>query len=213
MPGAILCKFVTKSCCPPKCQAGSCLHNISFFSLCLYFNLFLFQTFKGVCGGNILEENHLDAFITEISHIYSEKKLAATFFFHEHVITIIQLKRGRNRVWFDLINSLPSRQTLLRPGETIDGLISGPDSMPMRLPSDGIDFGTGDDNMVDAAIPPENACRIRCLDGEALKATLKWYACSSFSEDNKGYIDNYRWDENLSDFDPRVFQAFLWREA
>lgn len=159
-----------------------------------------------------MEDEHLDAFIKEISHVHSEKKMAATFFFHEHVITIIQLKRDRNRVWFDLINSLPSRQTFLSVGETTDGVVNEPDITSIRLLNDRMDF-TGDGNMVHATTPLQNACRIRCLDGEALKVTLKWYACSSFSEENQGYIDNYRWDESLSDFDPRVFQAFLWREA
>ena len=27
------------------------------------------------------------------------------------------------------------------------------------------------------------------------------------------YIDTYQWDESLADFDPRVFQAFVWTEA
>ena len=61
--------------------------------------------------------------------------------------------------------------------------------------------------------PPTNAVRIRCFDIVALKATLQWYACSVFTSENANYIDTYQWDEKLSDFDPRVFQAFLWTEA
>ena len=51
---------------------------------------------------------------------------SATFFFHEHVITVLQLRRGKrlvgkrkkDEVWFDVIDSLPHDDTLRRPGET-----------------------------------------------------------------------------------------------
>jgi hypothetical protein len=66
---------------------------------------------------------------------------------------------------------------------------------------------------VDIIPNPVNAARIRCLDDEALKATLRWYACSVFTPENAAYIDTYQWDEKLSDFDPRVFQAFIWTEV
>jgi hypothetical protein len=56
-----------------------------------------------------------------------------------------------------------------------------------------------------------NAIRIRCFDVDALKATIKWYACNAFSVENATYIDTYQWDEGQCDFDPRVFQAFVWR--
>ena len=51
------------------------------------------------------------------------------------------------------------------------------------------------------------------MEAESLKVTLMWYACSVFSPDNRAYIDAYEWDEQLAEFDPRVFQAFLWTEA
>jgi len=59
----------------------------------------------------------------------------------------------------------------------------------------------------------QNAVRIRCFDAAALKATLQWYACSVFTNENARYIDTYQWDEKMADFDPRVFQAFLWTDA
>jgi hypothetical protein len=58
-----------------------------------------------------------------------------------------------------------------------------------------------------------SAVRIRCTDEEAFKATLLWYACSKFNSANRKYIDMYKFDEQHSDFDPRVFQAFIWKEA
>ena len=61
--------------------------------------------------------------------------------------------------------------------------------------------------------PPLNTARIRCLDEEALSTALKWYACAKFNSENLNYIDAYPWNDNSTDFDPRVFQAFVWTEA
>jgi hypothetical protein len=52
--------------------------------------------------------------------------------------------------------------------------------------------------------------RIRCSDTEALAALLRWYACSMFTSENISYINQYDWDDATCDFDPRVFQAFVW---
>ncbi len=54
--------------------------------------------------------------------------------------------------------------------------------------------------MLNNMIP--KTARIRCLDADA-RAVLKWYVCSKLTVDN-------RWDEQTRDFDPRVFQAFIW---
>ena len=62
--------------------------------------------------------------------------------------------------------------------------------------------------MMNNMIP--KTARIRCLDVDALCAVLKWYACSKFTAENISYIDQYPWDEQTCDFDPRVFQAFIW---
>jgi len=58
-----------------------------------------------------------------------------------------------------------------------------------------------------------NAVRITCKDLESLEATLLWYSCSRFSEENIEYIDEYEWDDRNIEFDPRVFQAFIWTES
>lgn len=55
-----------------------------------------------------------------------------------------------------------------------------------------------------------HSTRIRCKSIEALDATLRWYACSKFTEADKSYINSNIWDDALCDFDPRVFQAFVW---
>ena len=54
------------------------------------------------------------------------------------------------------------------------------------------------------------ASRTRCKDRDSLELTLKWYACSKFGESDRNYIDNNLWDEVMCDFDPRVFQGFVW---
>jgi len=165
--------------------------------------------FVTVCGGNILEEGHLDALVRELSKVLPDgKKLGATFFFHQHVIAILQLRgcsndsqadsdsnkkgttsRTSTSVSFDVIDSLPNKATLPLPS-----ISSSPISS-------------------DAHPRPPNCARIFCEDTASLKTTLKWYACSVFTPENKRYIDDYQWDEKLTDFDPRVFQAFLWKEA
>lgn len=57
------------------------------------------------------------------------------------------------------------------------------------------------------------ATRTRCKDLACLRALLKWYACNKFSDSNLAYIDQNGWDECMADFDPRVFQAFVWAEV
>jgi len=162
--------------------------------------------FVTVCGGNILEEGHLGALIQELSKVLPDgKKLGATFFFHQHVIAILQLRDGdsndgkakkksskKNAVSFDVIDSLPSRKTLR---------VTNTCSPPSSPPSGGRNH------------TPQNCARFFCKDVTSLKTFLKWYACSVFNSENERYIDAYQWDEKLTDYDPRVFQAFLWKQA
>lgn len=55
-----------------------------------------------------------------------------------------------------------------------------------------------------------SAVRIRCIDIECFEVALRWYASTKFSDANCDYIDRYPWDETNCEFDPRVFQAFVW---
>ncbi|VEU43879.1 unnamed protein product [Pseudo-nitzschia multistriata] len=146
--------------------------------------------FVTVCGGNILDGDHLGVLVTELTTLRpGRKKLGATLFFHQHVVAILQLRCFRDQrevVWFDVIDSLPHGRTL-------------------RRPSAG--SGQGAENA------PPNAVRMRCRDVGALAAALRWYACSVFSSDHKRYIERHPWDETKAGVDPRVFQAFLWAEA
>jgi hypothetical protein len=149
------------------------------------------EQFVSVLGGNILDDQHLSKFVSALQNSKpdspkdqktTDHKLAATFFFHEHVIAILKLQRSETESWYDLIDSLPNQETLRRV------------------------FG----DLKDEWVPKTS--RIRCVDEEALKASLRWYACSRFTDENKQYIDMYDFDEACSDFDPRVFQAFVWAE-
>jgi len=132
------------------------------------------ETFVGVCGGNILDSKHIGALVNML-HKGDEKKdheltkLAATLFFREHVISILKVVNADGTAWFDIVDSLPHR-----------------DSDALR------------------------ASRTRCKGRDALELTLKWYACSKFGEADRNYIDNNLWDEVMCDFDPRVYQGFVW---
>lgn len=141
------------------------------------------QQFVTVCGGNILDEPHLNEFVNAIVH-NTGRKTAATIFFHEHVVAILKIDRGDGEVCFELIDSLPFQDTVNGNGG----------------------FGRDDDYI------PLTA-RMRSMDEEALRAILRWYACSKFNEQDRAYVDMYDFDPRLSDFDPRVFQAFVWSEA
>jgi hypothetical protein len=155
------------------------------------------EQFVTVAGGNILDDRHVTEFVNQL--LVTEKngdcKLAATFFFHEHVIAILRLQRSDTEVWFDLIDSLPNAETLRKVGEQ--------QPQPPQ-------FDPYAEYFIEET--PPNASRIRCTDEESLKVAIKWFACSRFTDDNKQYIDMYAWDELYTDFDPRVFQAFIWAE-
>lgn len=156
------------------------------------------QQFVTVLGGNILDEEHLRAIISSLQDS-KHANLAATLFFHEHVVAILRVRRGPNKFYYDLIDSLPHKHTV------------------MRLEESEIEFhhrlglALTQEELEDMFLPM--TVRIRCLDEEALTACLRWYACSKFTEENEMFIDTYAWDESTSDFDPRVFQVFIWRLA
>ena len=70
------------------------------------------EQFVTVVGGNVLDSAHVDELIRNLTS-KNHVKLAATFFFHEHVVTIFRMQQARDGlVWFDVIDSLPSSETL-----------------------------------------------------------------------------------------------------
>lgn len=151
------------------------------------------EMFVGVCGGNVLDTDHVNEFLNQLENGVDEdpsnsnatderdekkdssKKVAAAFFFHEHVVSILKVVLPDGSMWYDLVDSMPTRTT--KNGHTVLG-----------------------------------ATRTRCRDRESLQVLLYMYACEKFSQADAQYIDNNEWDDSLCDFDPRVFQGFVWRE-
>ena len=79
--------------------------------------------------------------------------------------------------------------------------------------SDNPGFGTYENNDCSKSWPVfKDAVRIKCKDMQSLEATLRWYCCSKFTDENIKFIDKYKWDDRNIEFDPRVFQAFIWTE-
>jgi hypothetical protein len=133
------------------------------------------DVFEGVSGGNVMDESHMGDFLRLLSVGESGKgghcKAAATFFFREHVISIVKYLGSNGRqVCYDLIDSLP---TSFHGGRSA-------------------------------------ATRTKCGSLDALRALLHWYCSRKFSDANCQYIDTQKWDDSMADFDPRVFQGFVW---
>ena len=140
--------------------------------------------------------------------IRPDAKIACTLFFHEHVVSVLKLRRSNGgKAWYDIIDSLPNKSMLSRELGTSLAAKQDPEPAAPDGPVDEFGFSLSD------LEPPMNAARVRCLDEEALSVALKWYACSKFNTENLNYIDAYPWNDNSTDFDPRVFQAFVWTEA
>jgi len=57
------------------------------------------------------------------------------------------------------------------------------------------------------------ASRTRCKDRSSFESLLRWYASSKFSDSQCDFIDANKWDDGMCDFDPRVFQSFVWTET
>jgi hypothetical protein len=72
--------------------------------------------FEGVEGGDILNPTNLDAFIELLSagehgNAPSEQKAAAILYYSGHIISIVKyLAEEPNRVFYDLVDSLPGLQ-------------------------------------------------------------------------------------------------------
>ena len=52
--------------------------------------------------------------------------------------------------------------------------------------------------------------RIRCKDVKTLGACIRWYASSKLGQGDMEFCDSNDWDDMNCDFDPRVFQGFVW---
>eukprot|EP01083_Nonionella_stella_P065895 173060_1 len=81
------------------------------------------EMFVGVCGGNLLASDHVNGFLNLLENGVEDqpsgsqeekkdasKKVAAALFFHEHVVSILKVVLADGSSWYDLVDSLPSRQ-------------------------------------------------------------------------------------------------------
>jgi len=57
-----------------------------------------------------------------------------------------------------------------------------------------------------------SATRTRCKSIDAFKVEISYYALKRFSPNQLDYIDKNDWNADMVDFDPRVYQAFVWKE-
>ena len=113
-------------------------------------------------------------------------------------MAILKIRRSKRECWYEIIDSLPLKDTLMYSGESLT------DFRVRMGPSLDSDHHEGDNPFMN------RTAIFKCMDAEALRACLRWYACSKFSAENIEYIDAYEWSDNQSDFDPRVFQMFVW---
>lgn len=159
------------------------------------------------------------------------RKVAATFFFHGHVIAL-HVVRGDDRdgnddVWVDLIDSLPNPNTWINCPPSVSNNAVGCEEREHSSSSQPTVSCWGKDTGEEWETPPmmmeyedeliQNAVRVRCTDMEHFDTLIRHYAISKFSGEEVQFIDSTIWDDSSSyceySFDPRVFQAFIWAEA
>jgi len=195
--------------------------------------------FVGVHGGNILDSDHLGTFLRDFSEYGIDdedwkgkndgdiKKVAATIYFHEHVVCIHRLTTtsSGNSALLHGNTTKPPKKILFRK-------IRGIGKKSLRKKQKEISTRSGAEVVVFDVIDSlpsartlsnqkrkndssgwlQQAARIRCIGEKSLHTYLMWYACSKFSQEDKMFIDSYQFDANKVDLDPRVFQTFIWSE-
>eukprot|EP01082_Thalassiosira_pseudonana_P009007 g8045.t1 g8045 contig27:63470-66081(-) len=181
-------------------------------------------SFVGVCGGNVLDDEHLGQLKNTLLLLNDERerkrlkgrKLAAVFFFHGHVVALHVIDKGPDDVWIELIDSLPNPDTWARRSTTTSFASSDCEE---REPAQAVSRRSdhSDDDEWERHVEyddrlPLNAVRVRCVD-DCFDTLIRHYAVSKFSREEHFFIDQTQWEDNNSHFDPRVFQAFIWAEA
>lgn len=143
------------------------------------------EMFVGVCGGNLLDGDHMNDFLGLLE---SGEDMDNGSSSHEE--KKYTLKKVAAALFFHehVVSIL---KVVLPDGTSWYDLV---DSLPRNI---------------DGRI---GATRTRCKDIESLQSFLQWYACEKFSPSDEKYIDTNEWDDIMCNFDPRVFQAFVWKE-
>ena len=143
------------------------------------------EMFVGVCGGNLLDGDHMNDFLSLLESGEDSDNGSSV---NE------EKKYSSKRVAAALFfheHVVSILKVVLPDGTSWYDLV---DSLPRNI---------------DGRI---GATRTRCKDIESLQSFLQWYACGKFSPSDEKYIDTNEWDDIMCNFDPRVFQAFVWKE-
>jgi len=146
------------------------------------------EMFVGVCGGNLLDSTHVGEFLNLLES--GEDSQSNDGREEKKDIT----KKVAAALFFHehVVSIL---KVVLADGTMWYDLV---DSMPTKMNSNGQE--------------QLSATRTRCKNRQSLESLLYWYACEKFSPADSKYIDANEWDDNMCDFDPRVFQGFVWKE-
>ncbi len=159
------------------------------------------SSFVGVCGGNILNDDHIEQFKSTLLLLNDErererlrgKRLGATFFFAGHVIAFHLISHeGCNHV--ELIDSLPNHKTWVRQSSSSPDVSCCGDRNPSETSS-----RCSDDNFDEIWERSErfdyeqnrNAVRVRCLDVRHLDTLIRHYALAKFSDEEKRFGDEH----------------------
>ena len=166
--------------------------------------------FVGVCGGNVLDDDHLAALRAALlpddvaeRRRRAGRKVAATLFFHGHVVAL-------HVVAPDAVAAADDDDDA-GGGPWVELLDSLPDPVAWRAPRANDDAADVDDD------PPPNAVRVRGAGAAHFDTLVQHYACGKFTAEERRFVAATAWDDGGSygdrAFDPRVFQAFVWKEA
>jgi hypothetical protein len=178
--------------------------------------------FVGVCGGSILDDDHIEQFKSTLLLLNDDrerkrlrgKRLGATFFFAGHVIAFHLINHeGCHHI--ELIDSLPNHETW-KIGPASPDVSCYDDRDPSETSSRCSDNYYEEIWERSERFDYEqnrNAVRVRCLDVRHMDTLIRHYALAKFSDEEKRFCDEHLWQEANSSFDPRVFQAFIWAEA
>jgi len=140
------------------------------------------EMFVGVCGGNLLDIKHVNEFL----NLLENEEVPES---RDEEKKDSSKKLGAALFFHEHVVSI--LKVVLPDGSSWYDLV---DSLPRRK----------NDKL--------GGTRTRCKDRDSLQSVLQWYACDKFSPSDNQYIDTNDWDDVMCNFDPRVFQAFVWKE-
>ena len=146
------------------------------------------EMFVGVCGGSVLDAEHMNEFLNLLENGVDQQP-------NDDRDEKKDSSKKVAAAFFFHEHVVSVLKVVLPDGSMWYDLV---DSMPTQITKNGQSL--------------MGATRTRCKDRESLQVLLSMYACEKFSQTDAQYIDNNEWDDYMCDFDPRVFQGFVWKE-